>query len=174
MKLRKVIYICAAFILIIFVLNLDAKPRVTFGYMQNIKKDREYNYLEMILPNSFATSVNAIFDVDVKKVVELEKELKQKGRELKKNYEFGELAELSKEIGTDLFIYGSFEPVKKNEIKILLEEVIDSRLQPISRKLARLEADKGPGLTEIIGGIGYIFGIMGLAIYFKTLKNRKG
>ncbi len=30
----------------------------------------------------------------------------------------------------------------------------------------------GPGLTEIIGGIGYIFGLVGMAMYFTSRKKR--
>ncbi|MBW1805305.1 MAG: hypothetical protein JRJ06_02855 [Deltaproteobacteria bacterium] len=56
------------------------------------------------------------------------------------------------------------------EIKETIEEALDSRLRPISRRLADLEKEKGPGLTEILGGIGYIIGIMGLALYFKARK----
>jgi nickel transport protein len=57
-----------------------------------------------------------------------------------------------------------------DKIRAMIEEVIDSRLSPISRKLAGLEKNRGPGLTEVIGGIGYIFGIMGLIMYLKARK----
>ena len=57
-------------------------------------------------------------------------------------------------------------------IKLLVEEVIDSRLEPISRRLTRMEKERGTGLTEVIGGIGYIFGIMGIILYLKARKKR--
>jgi len=31
----------------------------------------------------------------------------------------------------------------------------------------------GPGLTEIIGGIGYIFGLVGVAMYFYKPQKKK-
>ena len=52
------------------------------------------------------------------------------------------------------------------EIKKWLEN-LDTTLNSISRRLVEIEKKKGPGFTEILGGIGYIFGIMGLALYFK-------
>jgi len=48
-----------------------------------------------------------------------------------------------------------------------LEEVLDARLAPIKRAaLEQSEAD--PGLREIVGGIGWIFGLIGVAAYFKS------
>jgi nickel transport protein len=58
------------------------------------------------------------------------------------------------------------------QIKMLMEKLLDSRLKPISRTLAKIQEERGPGLTEIIGGIGYIFGIMGLILYLKSKKER--
>ena len=57
------------------------------------------------------------------------------------------------------------------EIKAIVEQALDSRLKPVLRELAKIREDKGPGLTEIIGGIGYIFGLMGLVMYIKA-RNR--
>jgi nickel transport protein len=31
---------------------------------------------------------------------------------------------------------------------------------------------KGPTMNEIVGGIGYIFGLMGVAIYFSSRKKK--
>ena len=58
------------------------------------------------------------------------------------------------------------------KIRMLMEKLLDSRLKPISRTLAKIQEERGPGLTEIIGGIGYIFGIFGLILYFKSRKER--
>ncbi|MFC1868377.1 hypothetical protein ACFL0H_09615 [Thermodesulfobacteriota bacterium] len=58
------------------------------------------------------------------------------------------------------------------KIKVMIEEVLDSRLKPISKRLARIEEEKGPGITEIIGGIGYILGIMGIVLYLKARKRQ--
>jgi len=56
------------------------------------------------------------------------------------------------------------------QIRRLMEQVLDSRLKPISKRLSRIEEEKGPGLTEIIGGIGFIFGIMGVVLYLRARK----
>ena len=53
------------------------------------------------------------------------------------------------------------------------EAALDVKLKPIIRELAKLREDKGPGVTEIIGGIGYILGIMGIVAYMKS-KKRQG
>jgi nickel transport protein len=37
-------------------------------------------------------------------------------------------------------------------------------------KLIRDTRKDGPSITEIIGGIGYIFGLFGLVMYFKSRK----
>jgi nickel transport protein len=60
--------------------------------------------------------------------------------------------------------------VNADEIRKIVDESLDSRLRPIARSIARLQEEKGPGFTEIIGGIGYIFGIMGLLLYFRNRK----
>jgi nickel transport protein len=63
------------------------------------------------------------------------------------------------------------EGLSKEDIKKIMEEVIDEKMSGISRRLARIEEDNNPGLTEIIGGIGYIIGIMGIVLYFKNRKS---
>ncbi len=61
-------------------------------------------------------------------------------------------------------------PEDVDQIRKVVEETLDSRLKPITKALAEIERDKGPGLAEIIAGIGYIFGIMGIILYFRTKK----
>lgn len=58
------------------------------------------------------------------------------------------------------------------QIKAVVEQVLDSRLRPLRQELAAIRKEKSSGVTEIIGGIGYIFGIMGLIMYFKSRKTR--
>jgi nickel transport protein len=60
--------------------------------------------------------------------------------------------------------------IDTDQIRKIVEEALDSRLKPIAQSIARLQEKKGPGLTEVVGGIGYIFGIMGLLFYFKGRK----
>jgi len=56
------------------------------------------------------------------------------------------------------------------QIRTVMEKVLDSRLNPIIRSLAKIQEEKGPGMTEIVGGIGYIVGIMGLVLFFRGRK----
>lgn len=57
-------------------------------------------------------------------------------------------------------------------IKEMMEEVVDARLKPVTRALAKIQEEKGPGITEIVGGIGYIIGIMGIALYFRSRRKQ--
>lgn len=60
------------------------------------------------------------------------------------------------------------------DIDAAVERGIDKKLQPVMRILLNLqEKSEKPGLTEILGGIGYIIGILGIIAYFKgRTKNR--
>jgi nickel transport protein len=62
--------------------------------------------------------------------------------------------------------------VDKEEIRRVVEESLDLKLKPILRQLAKLQEEEGPGLTEAVGGIGYIVGIMGLILYFRSRRDR--
>ena len=73
---------------------------------------------------------------------------------------------------------GSSQPIavslSKEEIKELIEDSLDRKLRPIVRMMAESQS-KAPSVTEIIGGIGYIFGLMGVALYFKNrARQRQG
>ncbi|MFC1824057.1 cobalamin biosynthesis protein CbiL [Thermodesulfobacteriota bacterium] len=56
----------------------------------------------------------------------------------------------------------------REQVRIEIEGVLDQKLRPIIRALARIQEEKTPGFRDIIAGIGYIFGIMGLILYFKN------
>jgi nickel transport protein len=57
--------------------------------------------------------------------------------------------------------------LSKEEIKEIVEDSLDRKLRPIVRMLAESQSE-GPSVNEIVGGIGYIFGLMGVALYFKN------
>jgi nickel transport protein len=57
--------------------------------------------------------------------------------------------------------------LSKAEIQTLVEDSLDKKLRPIVRMMTE-SRDMRPSLTEIIGGIGYIIGLMGVALYFKN------
>jgi nickel transport protein len=63
---------------------------------------------------------------------------------------------------------GSTDPVDARLQKIVLEA-----LQPIDARLARLEAARqGPRLQEILGGLGYILGLVGVGAYVQARRIR--
>lgn len=55
-------------------------------------------------------------------------------------------------------------------VRRIVDQALDEKLEPIYDELAAL-ADRGPGITEIIGGIGYILGLMGTVAYFRSRAN---
>jgi nickel transport protein len=54
-------------------------------------------------------------------------------------------------------------------VEAAVDRALERRLGGLMRTLTRMES--GPGLTEILGGIGWIFGLMGVAAYFRYRKN---
>lgn len=52
------------------------------------------------------------------------------------------------------------------ELEALVGRVVDAKLAPVRQALARQE-DNGPELKDIIGGIGWILGLLGIAMYMK-------
>ncbi len=68
----------------------------------------------------------------------------------------------------------SFESheISRQEIKKLIDDSLDRKLAPIMNMLAD-SCEDDPSLTEIISGIGYIFGLVGVAMYFTARKKKK-
>lgn len=54
------------------------------------------------------------------------------------------------------------------ELQLLVESSLEKKLAPVLRRLEQ-QAD-GPALTEIIGGIGYILGLVGLGAYISSRR----
>ena len=53
------------------------------------------------------------------------------------------------------------------DVEDAVAAVLDAKLAPIKRALLE-RTEEGPGLREIVGGIGWIFGLVGIAAYFKS------
>jgi len=60
----------------------------------------------------------------------------------------------------------------KEEVRKVVDDSLDKKLRPIVRMITESKNTK-PSLTEIIGGIGYIFGLMGVALYFKNRGKKR-
>ena len=72
-----------------------------------------------------------------------------------------------REMGT-----GTAEPqVDANELEAIIDKALDRKLTPVI-KLLHASQKQGPTLAEIVGGIGYIFGLMGVALYFRDRGKR--
>lgn len=56
-------------------------------------------------------------------------------------------------------------------IRVEVEKAMDKKLAPVLRHLAEAQT-RGPGLSEIFGGIGYIFGLAGVAAYIHSRKKK--
>lgn len=73
--------------------------------------------------------------------------------------------------GSNLSALSEVRGISKQEIKKLIDESLDRKLSPIMNMLADSYGD-GPSLTEIISGIGYIFGLVGVAMYFTSRRKK--
>jgi nickel transport protein len=62
--------------------------------------------------------------------------------------------------------------LSKEEVQKIVEDSLDKKLRPIVRMMTESKNTK-PSLTEIIGGIGYIFGLMGVALYFMNRGKKR-
>ncbi len=61
--------------------------------------------------------------------------------------------------------------VDLEQIKRIIDSSLDEKLKPIMRQLTKAQQKK-VSFTEVVGGIGYIFGIMGIILYFASKKKR--
>ncbi len=57
--------------------------------------------------------------------------------------------------------------LSRSDVEEVVGALLDARLAPIKRELLE-QRQRGPELREIIGGIGWIFGLVGVAAYFKS------
>lgn len=59
----------------------------------------------------------------------------------------------------------------QSEIEDIVNQALDRKMQPLMNQLAALqESSSRAGIMQIIGGVGYIFGIMGILMYLKSRK----
>jgi nickel transport protein len=60
----------------------------------------------------------------------------------------------------------------REDIQQIVDNALDRKLAPVLDKIAEAY-DQGPGLTEIIGGIGYILGLVGVALIATSRRNKE-
>jgi len=56
-------------------------------------------------------------------------------------------------------------PFDMQEIEDAVDRALDRKLAPVLKLLAQSKQQQGPNLRDVIGGIGYIFGLVGLGAY---------
>ena len=59
------------------------------------------------------------------------------------------------------------------ELEQLLSAALEQKLAPIRHMLAE-QYNAGPSLRDIIGGLGWLMGLAGLAAYFKSRGPKRG
>ncbi|MGX9365080.1 hypothetical protein ACTVJH_03460 [Desulfoplanes sp. PS50] len=66
----------------------------------------------------------------------------------------------------------SIDPAQLESIvEKAVTKALNKKITPLTKMVADLE-QKGPSMNEILGGIGYIFGLMGVAMYFSSRKKK--
>jgi nickel transport protein len=63
------------------------------------------------------------------------------------------------------YVPGAASPLPAG-IDQAIEKALDKKLAPVMRMLAEMQEQK-VRLTDVLGGLGYIFGLVGIAAYFK-------
>jgi hypothetical protein len=111
--------VIAAFLMTgLMALPADAATRMAFGYLANQSKDSNYDYLETIMPNSFASSAQNIFRVKVLNPNQINRILEEYNLKLEREYRPHELAGIARTLSADYFIFGSFKILARDNIKI--------------------------------------------------------
>lgn len=60
-----------------------------------------------------------------------------------------------------------------DDIQSVVEKALDKKLKPVIKILTESRQDHAPSLTDILGGIGYILGLMGVATYFNFRRKKE-
>ena len=58
--------------------------------------------------------------------------------------------------------------IENGAIRAEVERAVGKAIKPLMRELSTMRAEKS--LADIIGGVGFIFGLFGIAMYFKSRK----
>ena len=65
----------------------------------------------------------------------------------------------------------SAHPADLSQLEEMIDRALDRKLAPVI-KLIRDTRKEVPSITEIVGGIGYIVGLFGVFMYFKSRKKK--
>jgi len=64
---------------------------------------------------------------------------------------------------------GQLSGLEMEQIRTVVEEVLDEKLKPIMRLLSKQQKEE-ISFIQVMGGIGFIFGIMGIILYFRSRR----
>lgn len=64
------------------------------------------------------------------------------------------------------------QTISPQELTRIIDTALDRKLAPIRRTLAE-NSEQGPSVQDILGGLGYILGLAGIAAYMQSLKNKE-
>jgi hypothetical protein len=91
---------------------------VAFGYFVNKSENHSMDYLQQLLPNSFASSLKNKHNIDTVKPGKIvflnSKTSESSGREIEEK----DLLRLSDHFSEDYFVYGNYQPLTGNRIKL--------------------------------------------------------
>lgn len=59
-------------------------------------------------------------------------------------------------------------------LQAAIEKALDQKLAPLKAQIAKLQAERAIGVADVLGGLGYILGLLGLAAYMKNRKHKRG
>jgi len=80
------------------------------------------------------------------------------------------VAEAQKTAGEMTLTKADLEAIEK-VVKKVVKKVVGKKVRPILRELAKAQEEKSePTFKDIFGGIGYILGLVGVAMYFSSRR----
>jgi nickel transport protein len=62
--------------------------------------------------------------------------------------------------------------ISKEKVEAIIKTEVARQLKPIRQEMKQLNQRSQPGIFEIIAGLGYIFGLMGVIYYFKARRDQ--
>ncbi|HOP61889.1 MAG TPA: hypothetical protein PK358_02185 [Spirochaetota bacterium] len=112
----------SATLIIIFMCHSAVSAEtVAFGYFTNKSESSSMDYLQKVLPNSFASALKNKHNVSSLKPGKIpilnSKESKYTGKEIEDN----DLIDLSSYIRADYFVFGNFTPLSGNRIRLTIK-----------------------------------------------------
>jgi len=103
--------------IVFFNTELSAES-IAFGYFLNKSENRGMDYLQQLLPNSLASSLKNKYDIDTVKPGKLDFLNSEKSKFSKKTIEEKDLFEISSLFSESYFVYGNYQPLPDNRIKL--------------------------------------------------------